>query len=124
MKFYSLKHDEDDQFTIDEISGVLRLKKRLNFEAKQVYNLTIKATDEGSPPLTSFANVFVQVLDVNENQHPPRFDRFFVKTAVPENMPIDSLVTGVLAKDMDARSMEDDLEDAQISYSIKGDIYI
>ena len=57
---YSLKHDDTNQFMIDEVSGVIRLKERLNFEAKQFYNLTIKATDEGSPPLSSFANVFVQ----------------------------------------------------------------
>ena len=116
---YSLKKDDEDQFTIDEVSGIIRLKKRLNFEVKQIYNLTIKATDEGSPPLTSFAYVFVQVLHVNRNQHPPRFDRFFVKTNVPENMPINSLVTSVVAKDMDALRMEHS-EDAKISYSIKG----
>ena len=63
--------------------------------------------------------IFLTVLDVNENQHPPRFDRFFLKKAVPENMPINSLVTSVVAKDMDALRMEDS-EDAQVSYSIKG----
>ena len=116
---YSLKHDDHHQFMIDDASGVIRLKKRLNFEAKQLYNLTVKATDEGSPPLTSFASVYIKVLDVNENQHPPRFDRFFVKTAVPENMPINSLVATVTAKDADAVRMVDS-EDAKISYSIKG----
>ena len=116
---YNLKHDDHHQFMIDDVSGVIRLKKRLNFEAKQLYNLTVKATDEGSPPLTSFASVYIKVLDVNENQHPPRFDRFFVKTAVPENMPINSLVATVTAKDADAVRMVDS-EDAKISYSIKG----
>ena len=112
---YSLKHHnspDDNQFSIDEISGTLRIKKRLDFESKQLYNLTVKATDEGSPPLTSFATVLVEVLDVNENQHPPRFETFFLETAVPENMPIGSLVTSVQAHDLDIGD--------KVSYTIKG----
>ena len=112
---YSLKHHnspDDNQFSIDEISGTLRIKKRLDFESKQLYNLTVKATDEGSPPLTSFATVLVEVLDVNENQHPPRFETFFLETAVPENMPIGSLVTSVQAHDLDVGD--------KVSYTIKG----
>ena len=103
---------DDNQFSIDEISGTLRIKKRLDFESKQLYNLTVKATDEGSPPLTSFATVLVEVLDVNENQHPPRFETFFLETAVPENMPIGSLVTSVQAHDLDIGD--------KVSYTIKG----
>ena len=103
---------EDNQFFIDDISGTIRIKKRLDFESKQLFNLTVKATDEGSPPLTSFANVLIEVLDVNENQHPPRFETFFLETAVPENMPIGSLVTSVQAHDLDAGD--------KVSYSIKG----
>ncbi len=109
---YSLKHDPNDQFKIDEISGTLRINKRLDFESVQFYNLTVKATDEGSPPLTSFANVLVEVIDVNENLHPPRFNSPFLSTAVPENMPIGSLVTTVQAFDADAND--------KVTYSIKG----
>ena len=61
---YSLKHSPDDnQFFIDDISGTIRIKKRLDFESKQLYNLTVKATDEGSPPLTSFASVLIGKLN-------------------------------------------------------------
>lgn len=109
---YSLKHDQDNEFYIDEISGTLRIKKRLDFESKQLYNLTVKATDEGSPPLTSFANVLVEVIDVNENLFPPRFPTPFLQTAVPENMPVGSLVTTVQAKDVD--------KDDKVTFSIKG----
>ena len=99
---YSLKHSpNDNQFFIDDVSGTIRIKKRLDFESKQLYNLTVKATDEGSPPLTSFSSVLIEVIDVNENQHPPRFETFFLETAVPENMPVGSLVTSVVAHDLD-----------------------
>jgi hypothetical protein len=39
---------------------------------KQLYNLTVKATDEGSPPLSSLAYFVIEIIDVNENLHPPR----------------------------------------------------
>ena len=116
---YSLKHDQDDQFVIDEVSGTLKIKRPLDFETKQIYNLTVQATDEGSPPLTSFAHVRIEVIDVNENLHPPRFETFFVRTAVPENMPLRSLVIQVQASDMDALRNPDS-EDARVSYSIRG----
>ena len=54
----------------------------------------------------------IEVLDVNENQHPPRFETFFLETAVPENMPVGSLVTSVTAHDLDIGD--------KVSYSIKG----
>ena len=116
---YSLKHQDADQFAIDEVSGTIKIKKPLDFETKQIYNLTVKATDEGSPPLTSFAHVRIEVIDVNENLHPPRFETFFVRAAVPENMPISSLVLQVQANDMDALRNPDS-EDARVSYSIRG----
>lgn len=117
---FSLKPGADDEhFSIDEVSGTLRILQRLDYETKQLYNLTVKATDEGSPPLSSFANMFVEVVDVNENQHPPRFESFFLRTAVLENMPVGSHVATVTAKDMDSLRLED-AEDAKISYSIKG----
>lgn len=108
---YSLKHDSDNQFFIDELSGTIRIKKGLDFETKQFYNLTVKATDEGSPPLTSFANVLIEVIDVNENLHPPRFNTPFTQASVPENRPIGTLVTSVEAYDADGD---------KITYSIKG----
>ena len=40
--------------------------------AKQLYNLTVKAADEGSPSLSSVAFFVVEVIDVNENLHPPK----------------------------------------------------
>jgi hypothetical protein len=49
-----------------------RISSRLDYESKQLYNLTVKATDEGSPSLSSVAHFVVEVIDVNENLHPPR----------------------------------------------------
>ena len=107
------------KFEIDEVSGTIRLKKGLDYEEQQLYNLTVKAADQGSPSLSTLATVYVEVVDVNENNFAPRFDSFFLRTAIPENEKIGSHVATVTAKDMDAlRDPESD--DARISYSIRG----
>ena len=71
---YSLVQKErgDKHFEIDENSGTVRISSRLDYEAKQLYNLTVKATDEGSPSLSSVAFFVVEIIDVNENLYPPR----------------------------------------------------
>ena len=89
------------KFEIDEISGTIRIRSPLDYEEAQSYNLTIKATDEGSPSLSTLSSFIVEVVDVNENLHPPRFESFFLRTAVPENMPSSSHVATVTAKDLD-----------------------
>ena len=43
----------------------------LDRESSAQYNVTITATDEGTPPLTSTSVITVHVSDVNDN--PPRF---------------------------------------------------
>ena len=108
-----------NKFEIDEGSGTIRIKSKLDYEEAQSYNLTIKATDEGSPSLSSLSSFLVEIVDVNENLHPPRFESFFLRTAVPENMPSSSHVATVTAKDLDKLSKPNE-DDAKISYSIRG----
>merc|ERR1712020_578677 len=48
-----------------------------------------------------------------------RFESFFSRTAVPENMPTSSHVATVTAKDLDARA-KPKADDGKISYSIRG----
>ena len=55
------------KFEIDERSGTIRIKDSLDYEESQSYKLTIKATDEGSPSLSSLSSFIVEVVDVNEN---------------------------------------------------------
>ena len=104
-----------ETFSIDKVSGAVKIRKELDYESKQLYNLTIVAVDGGSPSLVSMASFIVEVLDVNENIYPPIFDSFYVEAAVPENMPSGSLVTKVTAKDFDKEGSDD----SRVSYSIR-----
>ncbi|NXI59938.1 PCDA6 protein, partial [Chloroceryle aenea] len=54
-----------DVFSIDAKSGEIRLTGALDFEKETFYDLQIKATDKGTPPLSGHCKVLVEVLDVN-----------------------------------------------------------
>ncbi|XP_055799109.1 protocadherin beta-15-like isoform X10 [Salvelinus fontinalis] len=65
------------------------------------YNITITATDEGSPPLSSSKTIHVSVSDVNDN--PPMFEEQSYSTYVTENNKPGSSMCSVTARDPDWR---------------------
>ncbi|NWS11568.1 PCDAD protein, partial [Pachyramphus minor] len=56
-----------DVFSINEKSGEIRLRGALDFETVTLYDLHIKAKDQGTPPLSGHCSVELEVLDVNDN---------------------------------------------------------
>ncbi|XP_042564401.1 protocadherin beta-16-like isoform X41 [Clupea harengus] len=65
------------------------------------YNVTLIATDEGSPPLSSSKTVHLSVSDVNDN--PPVFEEQSYSAYVTENNKPGSSVCSVTARDPDWR---------------------
>ncbi|NXR40754.1 PCDA6 protein, partial [Zosterops hypoxanthus] len=55
-----------DLFSIDANTGEIRLKGSLDFEVVNLYDLSIKVTDKGTPPLSGHCKVVLEVLDVND----------------------------------------------------------
>uniref|UniRef100_A0A8C3XED6 FAT atypical cadherin 1 n=1 Tax=Cyanoderma ruficeps TaxID=181631 RepID=A0A8C3XED6_9PASS len=111
---YSLLDSGDGTFDIDKISGAIRIVQRLDYEKKQLYNLTVRAKDKGKPiSLSSTCYVEVEIVDVNENLHPPRFSIFVDKGFIKEDAPVGSSVMTVSAYDEDAG------RDGEIRYSIR-----
>ncbi|KAM8764478.1 protocadherin beta-5-like [Rhynchonycteris naso] len=70
-------------FAINEITGEIRLKKALDFEATQYYNVQITATDGGG--LSGKCSVAIQVMDVNDNA--PKLTMSKLASSTPENSP-------------------------------------
>uniref|UniRef100_A0AAY5KSV4 Cadherin domain-containing protein n=1 Tax=Esox lucius TaxID=8010 RepID=A0AAY5KSV4_ESOLU len=73
----------------------------LDRELVSDYNITITATDEGSPPLSSFKTIQLSVSDVNDN--PPVFEEQFYSAYLTENNKPGSSVCSVTARDLDWR---------------------
>ncbi|XP_071382564.1 protocadherin beta-15-like [Centroberyx affinis] len=74
---------------------------QLDRELVSGYNITITATDEGSPPLSSSKVVQLSVADVNDN--PPVFEEQSYSAYVTENNKPGSTLCSVTARDPDWR---------------------
>uniref|UniRef100_A0A7N8X7D7 FAT atypical cadherin 1a n=1 Tax=Mastacembelus armatus TaxID=205130 RepID=A0A7N8X7D7_9TELE len=111
---YSLIDNGDGNFEVDKLSGALRIVQNLDYETKQVYNLTAKAKDKGKPiSLSSTCFIEVDVVDVNENLYRPLFRSFVEKGFIKEDALIGTSVMTVTAED------EDKGRDGEIRYSIR-----
>lgn len=93
-------------FRIDSETGIVRVASSLDFETRQLYNITVKAQDNGFPSLFSLANLLVQVINVDENAGPPQLFERVVRTSVLENQPPGALVTQIEAVDPDGGAIK------------------
>uniref|UniRef100_A0A8C6T624 Cadherin domain-containing protein n=1 Tax=Neogobius melanostomus TaxID=47308 RepID=A0A8C6T624_9GOBI len=75
--------------------------EQLDRELVSDYNITITATDEGSPPLSSSKTVHLTVADINDN--PPVFEEQSYSAYVTENNKPGSTLCSVAARDPDWR---------------------
>nr|NP_001019348.1 protocadherin 2 gamma 4 precursor [Danio rerio]AAU06421.1 protocadherin cluster 2 gamma 4 [Danio rerio] len=101
----------------------------LDRELLSEYNITITATDEGSPPLSSTKIIHLTVADVNDN--PPVFQQQNYRAHVQENNKAGSSICSVSATDPDWRQngtvvyslLSSDVNGAPVSsfLSINGD---
>ncbi|XP_070819196.1 protocadherin alpha-2-like isoform X21 [Chaetodon trifascialis] len=82
----------------------------LDRENTSVYNVTITATDEGSPPLSSIRVITVHVSDVNDNA--PRFTESVINVYVKENSPVGSVIYTIHAFDPDLEN------NAKLTYTL------
>lgn len=111
---YSLFSSGESTFHLNEHTGALLLEKELDYEKRDSYNLTVKISDAGKPlSLSSLCHVEIEVLDVNENLHPPRFASFVYEGSVEENSEEGTSVIRIIAQDGDKG------KDGQIQYSIR-----
>uniref|UniRef100_A0A3Q3DG04 Cadherin domain-containing protein n=1 Tax=Hippocampus comes TaxID=109280 RepID=A0A3Q3DG04_HIPCM len=71
----------------------------LDRERIPVYNISITATDEGIPPLSSTSIVNVRISDVNDNK--PHFSEPLINVYIKENSPPGAAIHRVTALDDD-----------------------
>lgn len=107
---YSLVNSADGSFSIDERSGVISLERPLDREAQSTYELRARASDQGSPRLSSLCQVLISVLDINDN--PPVFEHREYTATVPENVAAGSQLLRVQAASRDTEA------GGEISYGI------
>ncbi|XP_008567698.1 PREDICTED: protocadherin gamma-A10 [Galeopterus variegatus] len=98
------------------IDSYYRLVTHRALDREQVssYNVTVTATDGGSPPLSTKTHFTLHVADINDN--PPTFSHISYFTYIPENNPRGASIFSVTALDPDSK------ENAQVVYSLAEDI--
>uniref|UniRef100_A0A4W5Q047 Protocadherin 2 alpha b 5 n=1 Tax=Hucho hucho TaxID=62062 RepID=A0A4W5Q047_9TELE len=82
----------------------------LDRESVSQYNVTVTATDKGTPPLSSTSVITVHVSDVNDNA--PRFSEPVINVYVKENSPEGDVIYTISAFDPDSD------ENSKITYAL------
>ena len=102
-----------DLFDMDSSTGVISLKRSLDFDKNAEHRFIIRASDgHATHPLSAIATVSVQVQDENDNM--PIFPVSSYRQMVAENAPVGTLVFTAHANDMDRGAY------GKLNYSIIG----
>ncbi|KAG3266103.1 protocadherin gamma-A7-like [Ictidomys tridecemlineatus] len=87
--------------------------ENLDREKLSLYNITLKAIDGGTPPLSTETHISIHVADTNDN--PPTFSHSSYSIYIPENNPRGASIFSVTAHDPDSD------KNAQVTYSLDED---
>ena len=102
---YSLRAPPPATFVIDEHSGTIRTRARLDREARDLYALAVVATNTGAPHLSCVVTVTVRVTDVNDNTpviyHPATHHADNSTVRLSNRLAIGQRVSRVIAVDAD-----------------------
>ncbi|XP_075131397.1 protocadherin gamma-B2-like isoform X10 [Leptodactylus fuscus] len=85
-------------------------KSSLDREKLASYNITVQASDKGSPEMTSRTIIQLDVSDVNDNA--PVFEKLTYTAFIPENNAQGASIFSIQARDMDSG------DNAKVFYSI------
>ncbi|XP_017387712.1 protocadherin gamma-A4 isoform X14 [Cebus imitator] len=105
-------------FTLEKTYGnYYRLLTHTTLDREEVseYNITVTATDQGTPPLSTETHISLQVMDINDN--PPTFPHASYSAYISENNPRGASILSMTAQDPDSG------DNARITYSLAEDTF-
>ncbi|GAB6027294.1 hypothetical protein CHUAL_001576 [Chamberlinius hualienensis] len=97
---YGLSSNPGDVFAIHKQTGMISLKKVIDYEKEKRYNIEVIASDGGAPPLSSKQKITILVEDVND--HTPVFDHLQVETSLSEGTAVNDRFYSLTASDGDS----------------------
>ncbi|XP_044151298.1 neural-cadherin-like [Bufo gargarizans] len=114
----------NSEFVIDQFSGKIYVHQKLDREECFTWHFLVLATDENGEGLTGFADVIIDIKDVNDN--PPMFlcmyDGCFTDY-IPENSPADTTIMEMTALDLDdPKSENNSILTYRIVQNVKNEI--
>uniref|UniRef100_A0A5F9CWR8 Cadherin related 23 n=1 Tax=Oryctolagus cuniculus TaxID=9986 RepID=A0A5F9CWR8_RABIT len=112
----------------DSSAGKVVANRTVDYEEVHWLNFTVRASDNGSPPRAAEIPVFLEVVDVNDNN--PIFEQPYYQEAVFEDVPVGTVILTIAATDADSGNfalIEYSLGDGEGKFAINpstGDIYV
>ncbi|XP_038390183.1 cadherin-23 isoform X1 [Canis lupus familiaris] len=112
----------------DASAGKVIANRTVDYEEVHWLNFTVRASDNGSPPRAAEIPVYLEIVDVNDNN--PIFDQPSYQEAVFEDVPVGTVILTVTASDADSGNfalIEYSLGDGEGKFAINpttGDIYV
>ncbi|XP_060523658.1 cadherin-87A isoform X2 [Cylas formicarius] len=102
-----------EYFQINNGTGIVQIKKVIDYEKIKKLNFTVVAFDSGIPQLNTTATVMVNVVNLNDND--PIFAQNSYNVSIDENSPNGTFVLQVKALDNDSE------EYGEVIYSLTGE---
>ena len=96
---YNLTEEFQHMFSINETSGEITLATSFDYELSRNHSVTVIVSDHGQPVLQSTSELFITVVDINDNL--PYFEQQLYTTSVAENSVLETSVFFVPAIDID-----------------------
>ncbi|XP_040904740.1 protocadherin alpha-8-like [Toxotes jaculatrix] len=100
---YSLSSKDQDHvleiFQIDELTGLLTVQGKIDFEEHPAFEIRVQASDKGYPPMATQCKVLIEVLDLNDNT--PEISVTSLTDTVREDAKVGTAVALVSALDRD-----------------------
>ncbi|XP_034037724.1 protocadherin alpha-8-like [Thalassophryne amazonica] len=96
----NMREENIDFFDLDIQSGEITVKRSLDYEVNNVYELDIDASDKGTPPLSGECRVIIKIIDINDN--PPQIEITSLSDTVSEDSKPGTIVSFMSVKDKDS----------------------
>ncbi|XP_049604982.1 protocadherin alpha-7 isoform X18 [Syngnathus scovelli] len=87
-------------FDVDTITGEITVKGPIDFEAKDKYEIDIKASDQGPVPLETEKSVIITIVDLNDNR--PEIEVTSFSSAIAEDSKPGTTVALISVNDKDS----------------------
>ncbi|XP_008303581.1 protocadherin alpha-8-like, partial [Stegastes partitus] len=96
----NVNHKLRKLFEVDANTGEIIVKGLIDFEAKDRYELDIKASDKGLVPLETEKSVVITIVDLNDNS--PEIEVTSFSSAIPEDAKSGTTVALISVNDNDS----------------------
>ncbi|XP_055524329.1 cadherin-87A [Wyeomyia smithii] len=101
---YRIQQGSFDDFAINNMTGVVTIARKLDYDRRNTYQMEIVAADMGTPSLSGTTTLTVSI--INSNDKAPYFTPTTQRAEISEDAAVGTLVHTLVALDPDVASSE------------------